>query len=366
MITRLTVHGYKTLRDLTIPLSPVTVLVGANNVGKTNLVRAVELLGRSVRDGSIDNAIATEGGLAEIATLGGDGIISFRVEGELEGQPFTYELGTNNLERLDIKGPHGCSAARLANGGFADPYLAKTTYGGQPGYGLMRLGQSPATPAPVKRLVNFLSGMQTVDFAPARLREASLPTPEVVLGREGENLAAVLDRLQGERPTVRRRIDEEVRRAVPTVDHVTTIAQGGGMKIVGIAEGDRVFKADHVSDGILLFVGLSTVAQMSGGATLVAVEELERGIHPYRIRETLEQVRRVAETGSQFLLTTHSPVLLSEFRDFPEAVVILDRDAQAGTRAQVLSERPEIERALQNVSLGDLWYSGVLGGVPTE
>jgi predicted ATPase len=144
---------------------------------------------------------------------------------------------------------------------------------------------------------------------------------------------------------------------------VTVPADKAGFKTLGIAEGSSAFRAEHVSDGILLFIALSTVAQMSGGQTVVGLEEPDKGIHPRRIREILDQVYRVANEGSQFLITTHSPVLLNEFKDHPEAVLIVERDDQ-GTHVSQLSQQPDLEEQLRDVQLGDLWFSGVLGGVP--
>jgi predicted ATPase len=140
---------------------------------------------------------------------------------------------------------------------------------------------------------------------------------------------------------------------------------GGGRKVVAIYEGAEVYTAEHVSDGILLFVALSTVVQMGEGRTLVTIEEPEKGLHPRRLREMLDQIRRMARNGSRFILTTHSPVLLDEFRDHPESVLILERD-ENGTTATQLASRPEWVKELRDVSLGDLWYSGFLGGVPSS
>lgn len=364
MLTRFTVRGFKTLRDLSLPLSPVTLLVGANNVGKTNVVRALELLATAVTTGSLSRAIREAGGTTAILTEGSDDALLLAAEGRLGSNQFTYELGSNT-ERFTIEGPDGCSASRLQNGSFQSPW-SREAFSGDPGSGLNNLFLSAATPLAVKRIILFLRSMRAVDFSPERLREPSVPSESVELGREGQNLAAVLDRLAGERPGLRRQIDTEVHRAIPSLDAVVTIPLSEGRKIVGVAEGDRVFRAENVSDGILLFIALSTIAQTSGGATLVALEEVERGIHPRRIRETLDQLLRVSRSGTQFLLTTHSPLLLSEFRETPESVLILERDAKRGTWVNVLSNLPEVLDQARDMSLGDLWYAGVLGGVPAQ
>ncbi|WP_298133794.1 AAA family ATPase, partial [Micropruina sp.] len=44
MITTLAVHGYRSLRDVVLPLERLTVVTGANGVGKSNLYRAFQLL----------------------------------------------------------------------------------------------------------------------------------------------------------------------------------------------------------------------------------------------------------------------------------------------------------------------------------
>ena len=53
MITTLAVGGYRSLRDLTVPLGRTTVVTGANGAGKSSLYRALRLLasaGWVVRD----------------------------------------------------------------------------------------------------------------------------------------------------------------------------------------------------------------------------------------------------------------------------------------------------------------------------
>ena len=58
------VRGFRSIAELTLPLSsPVTLLVGANGSGKSNLIATFELLGRTV-DGSFQRELLRSGGLA--------------------------------------------------------------------------------------------------------------------------------------------------------------------------------------------------------------------------------------------------------------------------------------------------------------
>jgi len=44
MLRELRVSGYRSLRQIALELSPLTVVVGANGTGKTNLYQALQLL----------------------------------------------------------------------------------------------------------------------------------------------------------------------------------------------------------------------------------------------------------------------------------------------------------------------------------
>lgn len=65
----------------------------------------------------------------------------------------------------------------------------------------------------------------------------------------------------------------------------------------------------------------------------------------------------------QVIATTHSPYLLDHYKEHPEEVIITEKDERGG-HCQRLSDRADIGNVLEGVSLGEVWYSGVLGGVP--
>ncbi len=61
MLTTLAIDGYRSIRSLVLPLSPLTVVTGANGSGKSSLYRSLRLLGAAAREGAI-RALAAEGG----------------------------------------------------------------------------------------------------------------------------------------------------------------------------------------------------------------------------------------------------------------------------------------------------------------
>ena len=67
----------------------------------------------------------------------------------------------------------------------------------------------------------------------------------------------------------------------------------------------------------------------------------------------------------QVIATTHSPYMLDQFRDHPEEIVIAQK-VEDNVRFDRLSERKDLDEILHDAHLGEVWYSGILGGVPTE
>jgi predicted ATPase len=71
MLTRLRFRNWRSLRDVTIELSPITVFIGANSSGKTNIVDALYFL-RDALESNVREAVFVRQGLEKIRTLGAD------------------------------------------------------------------------------------------------------------------------------------------------------------------------------------------------------------------------------------------------------------------------------------------------------
>src|SRR3954454_302479 len=72
-LTHLHVAGYRSVRDLTIPLKQINVITGANGTGKSNLYQALVLVARAAA-GQFARAIAEEGGTPSVLWAGGERI----------------------------------------------------------------------------------------------------------------------------------------------------------------------------------------------------------------------------------------------------------------------------------------------------
>jgi predicted ATPase len=68
-VRELWIEGYRSIRALRLPLTPVTVVVGPNGSGKTNLYRALRLLSAAA-EGTLSRSLADEGGMPSVLWAG--------------------------------------------------------------------------------------------------------------------------------------------------------------------------------------------------------------------------------------------------------------------------------------------------------
>ncbi|MBC9819806.1 AAA family ATPase [Terrabacter sp. MAHUQ-38] len=97
MLTAVAVSGYRSLRDVVVPLHGLDVVTGANGSGKSSLYRSLRLLAGCGR-GDVIATLAREGGLesalwAGPATLGGARERGHAVQGTRRKGPISLQLG---------------------------------------------------------------------------------------------------------------------------------------------------------------------------------------------------------------------------------------------------------------------------------
>ncbi|MGO4361411.1 AAA family ATPase [Terrabacter sp. RAF57] len=97
MLTAVAVSGYRSLRDVVVPLHGLDVVTGANGSGKSSLYRSLRLLAGCGR-GDVIATLAREGGLqsalwAGPATLGGARDRGHAVQGTRRKGPISLQLG---------------------------------------------------------------------------------------------------------------------------------------------------------------------------------------------------------------------------------------------------------------------------------
>ena len=161
-----------------------------------------------------------------------------------------------------------------------------------------------------------LARWATFYFEPRERMRVQTPVTEVHhIGLMGENLAALLNTLQALNKQQFQYLERELEAVIPAITGIDVSVNSVGDVELNLQEGEKLVSSRVVSEGTLRALGLLALRDVKGETTLVGLEEPENGIHPRRISlvaEILDNRRLMEDT--QFIVTTHSPLLLEFIR----------------------------------------------------
>jgi predicted ATPase len=139
---------------------------------------------------------------------------------------------------------------------------------------------------------------------------------------------------------------------------------------------NRTIWAEDLSEGALYFLALLCIIHQPEPPKLLLLEEPERSIHPRRIKEVIDLIRQLSdEKDIQVIMTTHSPLVVDLFEEEPESINIfemkdgfteiknLKTDIIEPTNKELKKKGVDITKDY-GTSLGEKWVYGFLGGVP--
>ncbi len=195
------------------------------------------------------------------------------------------------------------------------------------------------------------------------------------LASNGGNLAAVLAWRRDRSPKIFGDLAREFLRVMPEFVAIELADRGDGR--VGLelklGDGGGNVTVENLSQGTLYALAVFTLAFDPEPPSILCIEEIDRGVHPRLLREIRDALYRLSYPKSfqlgrepvQVIATTHSPYMLDLFRDHPEEIVIAQKHGREA-RFERLADRADVKELLREGSLGDMWFSGILGGVPDD
>lgn len=210
-------------------------------------------------------------------------------------------------------------------------------------------------------------------FDDQKIAQPARPDSKASLHDDGGNLAAVLDRIKDQDETRWESINQALAEWLPGFDRILFDVVDGGFKTIQLRTNPGRFRipASELSQGTLIALAILTLSYLPEPPALVCLEEPDRGLHPRLLQDVQNAIRRLCypeEFGEkrepvQVIATTHNPFFLDLFRDNPEQIVIAEKSGLDATFKR-LSDHPHLKEIIAGVPLGEVWYSGVLGGVP--
>jgi len=348
MLHAIAVRGYRSLREIVMPMRRLTVITGANGTGKSSLYRALRLLADCGR-GEVIGSLAREGGLQSVLWAGPEQLNGARRTGRVEGTartgPVALELGfaSDDFGYLVDLGLPQMAGHRSLFGldpeikrevVFAGPVmrtgstLVRRTrdhveVSAESGRGFDELSRSlptyrsvlaeyahpgahPELAAVRHRLRSwrFYDSFRVDRGAPSRLPQVGTRTP--VLSNDGGDLAAAVQTI------IEAGFDDLQRAVADAFDGATvSVAVRDGLFDLQLEQLGmlRPLRAAELSDGTLRFLLWAAALLSPQPPSLMVLNEPETSLHPDLVRPLASLIQAAAQQ-TQIVVVTHSRAML--------------------------------------------------------
>jgi predicted ATPase len=353
MIKTFRARNYGCLKDVTAELTPLHAFIGPNDSGKSTLLHGMRTLFQLA-----SGKFSEDNGWSPF-----DPYLPIRfpvTSGQREDHDFLLACGFEHgwyAYVVDHGGPHervARSLEEITSG--TDLSYDASRFATWPGELHHHASDTADTPG---RVAHQLGAARLIRFDPDALRKASglIPEREAVGFQDdrGHGLAGVYFAIRNRDDDAFSAIVKDVRHHFPTIKSVRVKAVTTSEVVLEaeLVSGARV-EARRMSEGLLYYLAFAALRHLDP-VSLLLVEEPENGLHPARIAEVVRILRAIAETGTQVVMATHSPLVVNELR--PEEVSVITRTPEQGTRVKRIHETPDFEARSKIYALGELWIA---------
>lgn len=419
-LLRITIQGYKTIRDQTLDLSDINILIGANGAGKSNLLSFFELLA-AMAEGRLQHHVGIAGGANDLLYYGAKNTPGITTHLEIDSEerfdtyspglrfspPDTFALTKEDVSFIIKDAPTTGSIGRrfdyreLEKRGKAipsespllyrddvskvmfegfrdtsDKTAEKTTFGFEEEF--------PDAREKIEKTISLFQerydGRAIPDnifgflktFRRYQINDTSISAPirgpqniddNLRLRPDGGNLAAFLYMLKTTKPFYYNRITETLRRVLPFFQDFQLEPRRLNPNQILLQwyekHSDHLFGTKHLSDGSLRLMVLMTLLLQPDEdmPALMIIDEPELGLHPHAM-EIVASAIGFASDHSQILISTQSPDFINFFE--PEEIIVVERPKNETILRRL--DANKLKKWLEDYSLSELWEKNILGG----
>lgn len=363
MIENVIIRNYKSIRELSLPLRDLNVLIGANGSGKSNFISFFELtkalyerhLGAyTLKRGGIDNLLyhsrKHSPSIYGLLDFDNTNAFHFKIAPVLtENKGFIEETGDYfNTFNVQGKNYEQWSHALWDTGVEESKILT---------YNSNRLWY----------VKNYLQSFTVYHFHDTSLNSKMRGPCDIgdnaFLRDDASNLAAYLYLLQNTDVKAFKLIEGVVHSVAPYFDCFDLKPDRNNPSLISLEwrekGSDTYLNGLSFSDGTLRFIALAALLLQTNLPKVIIIDEPELGLHPVAI-ETFAALVKRASLSAQIIISTQSSNLVNCFA--PEDIIAVDRaDGQTVFR-RLNADEMRVWMDSYDYSISDLWEKNIIGG----
>ncbi len=346
-----------------LELGDITVLLGANGSGKSNLVSLFNLIAFGM-SGNLQGYVLRNDVNSLLyygSRVSQDLKFAVTFKDENATDRYAVSLSFAKPDRLYVSS----ETVRYEKQGEPVPFEKKLNGG----FELALPDERDTTSLYLKRLLQNIHVYQFEDTSDtARIKARGYVDDASYLRSDAGNLAAFLYRLKNSEKYLKyyNRIVAYVKKAMPQFDDFSLELlddQRLRLNWTDAENGDYLFGPHQISDGSLRFMALATLLLQPPElqSRVIVLDEPELGLHPQAI-VLLASMIKTASRNAQVVVSTQSTRLVDEFS--ASDVAVIERDAPRKSSVIKRLDAKSLEGWLEEYSLSELWEKNVFGGQP--
>jgi predicted ATPase len=347
---KIDIYGYKSIKELSLILQPINILIGANGSGKSNFLSFFDFLKQ-----------AYNRNLQEFVAL--KGIDTFFHKGDKVTDEISTRLyfpNTNGYSFTLKKGDAGFIFTKegmwYGNNPFVNNPVDVASFGPE---SVLRFQTIPRAEY-IRKYLNQLAKYHfhdTGENSPFN-KESNIENDKYYLYEKGSNMGTYLYSIQKENPIVYGLIVKTIQSIAPYfLDFFFRPETNGNLKLRWQSKhSSTIYGVNDLSDGTIRFIALSTLFLQPNLPETIVIDEPELGLHPTAIAKLAGLIKSVAAKGCQVIIATQSTDLISHFE--PEDIITVDQKNGESVFERLDSEKLKIW--LEDYTIDDLWKRNII------
>ena len=364
-LREVTIKGYKSIafdNSVTLKLGDVSILLGANGAGKSNIISFFKMLSYMMSK-SFSRYVEMVGTANSLLHYGAkktplmSGILKFADKNSVD--TYMFSLANAAPDRLIITE----ESINWHRKGNSKPYEVSL----EPNFKESSLVENDDPVAQsIFQMLSFCKVYQFHDSsAEGPLRQSCPVETANYLQSHGNNLPSFLLFLRNNYEDSYKRIVDYVSDVVPQFQdfYLEPVNNFVSLRWIDNSATDYRFNAYQFSDGSIRFIALAALLLQPALTmpNVIILDEPELGLHPYAITQLAEMIKD-ASIHAQVIIATQSKDLVDHFDIDNISVVEMDEKTQSTTVNQLKEE--DYKLWLERYTVSELWDKNIIGGRP--